>query len=135
MNKRILSSVEDHSNILDLSGKVSLKELGALIKLSKLLFCVDSVPMHMASALKAPVVALFGPTSEKTWSPWQNPFSKVVLDESYPCRPCFMPGCGGSGKSECILSLKVDEVLNGIEKVFQKAYPLDALYNLTTVKS
>src|SRR4029077_20032048 len=50
-------------DILNLGGKVSLKELGALIDRSELLICVDSVSFHMASALKKPVVALFGPTS------------------------------------------------------------------------
>lgn len=131
VNKKILHFFQDSSYILDLSGKTSLKELGALVKLSKLLLCVDSVPMHIASALKSPVVALFGPTSEKTWAPWKNPLSQVVKDDSFPCRPCFMPGCGGCGVSDCIQSLSENRVIDAIEKVMEKTYPLETLHQLT----
>ncbi|MER1720971.1 hypothetical protein KC966_18090, partial [Proteus terrae] len=32
---------------------------------------VDSVAMHMAAALKTPLVALFGPSKLEHWHPWQ----------------------------------------------------------------
>ena len=43
------------------TGIVHLRELAALVQLSQKLVCVDSLPLHMASALKKPVVVLFGP--------------------------------------------------------------------------
>lgn len=95
--------------VLDLGGKITLKELGALIDMSRCLICVDSVPLHMASALKAPVVAFFGPSSEQNWGPWQHPKAKVVA-QAFPCRPCFMDGCGGSKRSECLYTLTVEQV-------------------------
>jgi heptosyltransferase-3 len=103
--------------VLDLGGKITLKELGALIALSRCLICVDSVPLHMASALKAPVVTLFGPSSEKNWGPWQHPKAKVVA-QPFSCRPCFMDGCGGSKRSECLYSLttaQVEEALASLQ--------------------
>lgn len=95
---------------ISLAGKTSLKELGAVIQLSELLICVDSVPLHMASALKAPVVVLFGPTSEKNWGPWMHPQSRVVA-QHLPCRPCHMDGCGGSKMSDCLYTLPVKTVM------------------------
>ena len=96
--------------VLNLGGTISLKELGALIELSQVLICVDSVPFHLASALKKPVVALFGPTSDTTWGPWRNPHARIVsLQRS--CRPCHLDGCGGSKRSDCLESLPLEAVL------------------------
>ncbi len=97
-------------SVLNLAGKISLKELAALIQGAKALICVDSAPLHMASALKVPTVALFGPSSEKTWGPWRNDQARVVV-ESMSCRPCYQDGCGGSKVSDCLHSLPVAKVL------------------------
>jgi heptosyltransferase-3 len=97
-----------------LAGEISLKELGALIELSEVLLCVDSVPLHMASALKKPVVAIFGPTSDAAWGPWRNPRAKVVA-QNISCRPCYQDGCGGSKYSDCLHTLPVERVLEALD--------------------
>lgn len=102
--------VQATPGVINLAGKTSLKELGALIDRSKTLICVDSVPLHMASALKSKVVVLFGPTSEINWGPWQNPNARVVA-QNLPCRPCLMDGCGGSKMSDCLATLPLSRVL------------------------
>ncbi|NGX39917.1 MAG: Lipopolysaccharide core heptosyltransferase RfaQ [Chlamydiae bacterium] len=104
------------SRVVNLGGKTSLKELGALMQMSRGLITVDSVPLHMASALKIPVVALFGPTSEINWGPWQNPRS-IVVSQKRSCRPCLMDGCGGSKMSDCLWTLSPD----GIVEAFSQA--------------
>jgi lipopolysaccharide heptosyltransferase III len=101
-------------DILNLAGQLTLKELGALIERAELLIAVDSVSFHMASALKKPVVALFGPTSDVTWGPWRNPYARVVsMDKS--CRPCYLDGCGGSKRSDCLESLPLESVLRAVD--------------------
>jgi heptosyltransferase III len=102
------------ASILNLAGKTSLKELSALIKMSRCLICVDSVPLHIASALKVPVIALFGPSSEFNWGPWMHPQSRVVT-EKISCRPCYLDGCGGSKMSDCLHSLSVHRILEAFE--------------------
>jgi len=58
---------------LNLAGKLTLGELGWLLKQSKLLISNDSGPVHMASALEVPVVSLFGRSdpglSPRRWKP------------------------------------------------------------------
>ncbi len=105
--QRILEKVP---GIIDYTGKMTLKGLGALIARADALITVDSVPVHLASALKTPMVALFGPTSEINWGPWRNPLARVVT-QNVPCRPCFRDGCGGSGVSDCLQLLRVESVL------------------------
>jgi heptosyltransferase-3 len=109
-----------HVPVLNLGGKTSLKELGALIEMSRCLVCVDSVPLHMSSALKSPAVVLFGPSSDLNWGPWLNPRARVVA-QHLPCRPCLMDGCGGSKMSDCLHSLPVSKVLQAIEQVVSQA--------------
>jgi heptosyltransferase-3 len=97
-------------SVTNLAGKISLSELAALVMLSDKLLCVDSLPFHIASALKKPVVALFGPTSDVTWGPWRNPHA-TVLTQAFSCRPCYQDGCGGSKVSDCLVTLPVELVL------------------------
>ncbi len=109
--------------LLNLAGKLSIKELGALIASAKALFCVDSLPLHLASAFKTPVVVLFGPTCEKKWGPWMHPAAEVVTSQ-HTCRPCLQAGCGGSKKSDCLLSLTTEQILAAYERVTTKSLSL-----------
>lgn len=109
-----------HVPVLDLGGQLTLKELGAIIDASACLVGVDSVPMHLASALKKPSLALFGPSSELVWGTWRNPDGRV-LAQPYPCRPCNLDGCGGGKVSDCLATLSVSPVLDAIEKLLEVA--------------
>lgn len=114
----MVHSIAKDLTVQNFAGKITLKELGALIHLSELLICVDSVPLHIASALKSPVVALFGPTSDITWGPWRNPNARI-LAKNFPCRPCYQDGCGGSKYSDCLQSISVDEVMASLPILFK----------------
>ncbi len=97
----------------DVSGKLTLKQLGALTRNAKLFVGVDSAPMHIASAVQTPVVALFGPSGEFDWGPWQVPHRVVASDHT--CRPCGNDGCGGGKLSECLSTLPVSAVLQAVQ--------------------
>ncbi len=112
----MVQAIAQGLNVEVFAGKTTLKELGALIALSAIMVCVDSVPLHMASALKTPVVALFGPTSDVTWGPWKNPKARIVT-QNFSCRPCYMDGCGGSKYSDCLQTLSVERVLSEVLKL------------------
>lgn len=76
-----------HCEHLDLSGKLTLKQLGALSERVQCFIGVDTAPMHIAAAVGAPVVAIFGPSSEKLWAPWCE--RHLVLSRDLDCRlPC-----------------------------------------------
>ena len=105
------------SPLLNLAGKLGLKELAALIGRARLFIGVDSAPMHMASAMGTPAVALFGPSGEVEWAPWQVPHRVVV--SAHPCRPCGYNGCGGGNRSECIESIPVARVLEAVDGLAQ----------------
>ncbi len=93
---------------INLAGKLSIKELGALTARAKLFIGVDSMPMHLAAAMRTPTVALFGPSGEIEWGPW-NVANRVVTS-THACRPCGNDGCGGGKVSECLTTLSVEQV-------------------------
>jgi heptosyltransferase-3 len=98
----------------DLSGKLTLKQLGALSRNAGIFIGVDSAPMHIASAMQTKVVVLFGPSGEFNWGPWQVAH-RVVASNDFPCRPCGNDGCGGGKISECLATLPVSEVLQAVQ--------------------
>ncbi|SRR6266581_927901 len=93
---------------LNLAGKLSIKELGALTARARLFVGVDSMPMHLAAAMGTPTVALFGPSGELEWGPWN--VAHRVVTSAHSCRPCGLDGCGGGKVSDCLATLAVDRV-------------------------
>ena len=106
--------------LVDLGGALNLKELAALTARARLFVGVDSAPMHIASAMGTPVVALFGPSGEIEWGPW-GVAHRVVTSTRHPCRPCGNDGCGGSKVSECLTTLPVARVLDEVRSLLNDA--------------
>jgi heptosyltransferase-3 len=94
---------------LDLSDRLSLKALGALLAGARGFLGVDSAPMHMAAAVGTPAVALFGPSGDIMWGPWGR--GHRVIRKKWPCRPCGRDGCDGTKKSRCLEEIEPGEVL------------------------
>jgi len=65
-----------------------LRQFMGVLKRCQLLICNDSGPMHIATALGVPVVAIFGPT-EPAWFGPLGPNNRVVIQPGFWCRPCF----------------------------------------------
>lgn len=86
-----------HKNIFTLAGKLSFLQSAALMKSATMNFANDSAPVHFASAMNAPITAVFcstipafgyGPLSDKSFI--------VEIQKQLTCRPC-----GSHGKKEC----------------------------------
>lgn len=104
------------ASLIDLSGQLSLKQLAALTARARLFVGVDSAPMHIAAAMGTPTVALFGPSGDREWGPWQVA-SRIVTSDHHPCRPCGRDGCEGSKISECLTTLPMEQVLAACEEL------------------
>ena len=57
--------------------------------------------------------ALFGPSGEMQWGPWGVP-SRVIASDAHSCRPCGLDGCGGGKVSDCLMTLPVERVHEGL---------------------
>jgi len=107
--ENILSLI--HHTAINASGKTSLKELAYLLSLSNLLITTDSGPMHIASAMGTPTVALFGPTAPWKTGPYCN--NAIIIRNQLPCSPCFKRRCDSSA---CMEEISVEEVLEAVDK-------------------
>ncbi|MDF0605911.1 putative lipopolysaccharide heptosyltransferase III [Neisseriaceae bacterium TC5R-5] len=104
--------------VASLAGELSLKELAVAIAQARLYIGVDSVPMHIASAMQTPCVALFGPSGDIEWGPWQVPHR--VVSTAVTCRPCGNAGCGGGWRSECLEQITVPQVLAAVDSLLEQ---------------
>ncbi|MGA2177782.1 MAG: lipopolysaccharide heptosyltransferase II [Verrucomicrobiota bacterium] len=77
---------------LNLAGKTTLRELAAALKICNLVLTNDTGPMHLAAAVGAPVVAVFGSTSPELTGPLFSPRAQIVR-QPVPCAPCFRRQC------------------------------------------
>lgn len=77
-------------NVRSLAGKTSLKVTAALIELSALFIGNDSSPLHIAAAVGAPSVGIYGPSDWTEYHPVGRPgYRGKVLHSDLPCAPCF----------------------------------------------
>ena len=86
---------------------------------ARLFIGVDSMPMHLAAAMGTPTVALFGPSREAEWGPWN--VEQRVVTTTHSCRPCGLDGCGGGKVSECLTFLPVDAVHAAARELLARA--------------
>lgn len=80
-------------NIKNLASRLTLLESAALMSQAKMNFTNDSSPMHLASAMNAPITAIFCSTTiDFGFGPLSDDSAVVETDESLPCRPCGIHG-------------------------------------------
>ena len=103
-----------------LAGRLTLKELAALMARARLFIGMDSAPMHIAAAAGTPVVVLFGPSGPDLWGPWQVPARVITSDHS--CRPCGLDGCGGGKRSDCLEIIPAKRVLDAALELLQQPH-------------
>jgi heptosyltransferase-3 len=104
--------------IYNLAGRTNLRELAALLQISRLHIGVDSAAPQIAAAVGTPTLTIYGPSD---WHDWAPPGEKnqVVLPDM-DCSPCHKKGCGGSGRSECLDNLSVAKVRDAVEIMFKE---------------
>lgn len=114
----ILNSTRtDFEDFKNLYGQTnSMQDFVSLIKVSSVMICVDSAPMHMAVALNTPVVALFGPTDEKVLIPNRENI-RVLTVKDLECRPCLWAKRQTSCDTKKCLQIHTKEVFDAVEEM------------------
>jgi ADP-heptose:LPS heptosyltransferase len=125
---RLSSRLQTKKNVIDSSGKLSIKELLILIANASLMITNDTGPMHIAFALKVKTVALFGPCSPQQYGGIEN---TITIYKNPYCSPCvhefIIPPC--KGDNQCMKKIRVEEVLNSVRS------QLDSTTNFTNQES
>jgi len=88
---------------------LTIAELAELIRAAKLYIGNDSGPMHLASAVGTPVVAVWGSSNSRTWHPWS--VAQRVVQNPFECNPCPGYRCLVADTPLCIESVSVEQVI------------------------
>ncbi len=90
--QRLLEAA-NRPGLVNLSGQLSLLASAALMRGAVLNYVNDSAPMHLCSAVGAPVCAVYCSTVPAFGFGPLSPFSRIVeVPEPLACRPCGLHG-------------------------------------------
>jgi lipopolysaccharide heptosyltransferase II len=94
--------------VMDLCGRLSLTGCGALLQRAMLYVGNDTGVMHLAAAVRTPVLGLFGPTDPAIYGPFGTRHRTIWHPRQ--CSPCFRQSRRPDCQLECVRGISVDEV-------------------------
>lgn len=106
---------------MNLCGKISPRESGAVLSTASLYLGHDSGPLHLAAASGARCVGIFsGRNPAGKWWPFGE--EHTVIQHHVSCSPCGLEVCIAEGK-RCLFSISVEEVMQAVNKRFEAKVP------------
>ncbi len=100
---------------INLGGQTSLLELASVFKKAQMVISTDSGPMHLASAVETPVIALFGPTDPARTGPYGA--GHTIIRTELSCSPCFLKKCS---TKKCMEDISPQQVFATVKKILTK---------------
>ena len=102
--------------VIDTLGRLSLRQLMALLERCRLLVGADTGPLHLAVALGLPVVGLYGPDDPRYTGPYGT--LHRIHYRRLDCSPCYkQPSC--QGRYDCLQSIEPEEVWDSIQALLE----------------
>jgi len=93
-------------SLIDLTGRLRIGELAAVLEQSSVVIANDTGPLHLAAAVGTPVVGIYGPTDPRITGPYAA--RSVVLWQGMDCSPCdYRLRCADR---ECLRAITPDKV-------------------------
>ena len=100
---------------IDLTGKTDLGEMAAVLELCQLFLGNDTGPMHLATAVGTPVVAMFGPSDPRVYGPYSS--SATAVGGGLSCSPCFNRGWAPTcTDARCMREISVEQVWTAVRE-------------------
>jgi heptosyltransferase-2 len=106
---------------VDATGRLPLLASAALLQRAGAIVTNDSLPLHLASAVGTPTVALFGPTTPELGFGPLAPHADALDVRGLPCRPCHAHGPAACplGHWRCMEELSVARVIDAVADVMR----------------
>ena len=114
---KMIPEFRSAGSLLSLAGKTSLRDLISLISECDVFLTNDSGPMHIAYAVRTPLVAIFGSTDPTLTGPppVTEEAGAEVITPDVSCRPCFGRTCRNNDM-RCMYAVTPDEVYYAVKK-------------------
>ena len=103
-----------------LAGSLSYLQSAALMSRASMNYVNDSAPMHFASAMNAPVTAIYCSTvPEFGFGPLSDIRHIVEIDQPLYCRPCGLHGYAAcpEGHFKCALEIKQEQLIKTLPQI------------------
>jgi lipopolysaccharide heptosyltransferase II len=100
-----------------LAPPTTITAMAGLMHKCKIIVANDSGPLHIASALRVPVLGLYGPTNPKLQGPYGNNHEFIRIEE-LDCINCNLLQC--PKEHECFLNLSVDAIFKKFSLLIEK---------------
>jgi heptosyltransferase-3 len=129
------SAIADKVQVLNLAGELSLAETAELVSHAKLFVGPDTAVTHIAAAVGAPTIALFGPSNPIKWGPWPQNWNKqespwpwrggghqgnvMMIQGQGDCVPCLLEGCDRHIDSDslCLKQIASSTLINAAREI------------------
>jgi heptosyltransferase-2 len=119
--KDLATQIVGDSRARDLTGH-DLRDAILALACASVAVSNDSGLLHVAAALGAPSIGIFGPTSPWHWAPL-NPLAETIEAKTIlPCRPCHKPVCR-LVHHRCMRNIEPNEVIAAVEKTLTAVAP------------
>ena len=112
---RVFNQLTKKSKPIIACGKTTINQLACLIKRCNVFISGDTAPLHIASGVGTPVIALFGPTDPRRHVSSEK--DVLILKKGLECQPCYKPKCISI---ECMKQITVDEVKEAVLKLLNE---------------
>jgi len=125
-----IKSGSTHPSVVNLCGQLSFLQSAALMKDAVMNYVNDSAPMHFASAVNAPVTAVYCSTLPSFgFGPLSDIRRIVEVEEKLACRPCSLHGRKACplGHFDCAYKIKVQQLTAALGPPAPKGGFSDAL--------
>ena len=103
-----------HPGCVNLAGKLDFLESASLMKDARMNFTNDSAPMHLASAVNAPVTVIYCSTVPAFgFGPLSDDSGIIEIKEALYCRPCGLHGFPSCPEKHfrCATNINVDQLV------------------------
>jgi heptosyltransferase-2 len=110
----LLMNLPNAGRLQNLAGKTDLKGLANLMAGSKAVLTTDSGPAHLANAVGAPTVVLFGAGDETNTAPYNKQGLTVIRYGKLICEPCVRNTCKLYGIPRCMEMLDEIKIINAL---------------------
>lgn len=125
--KELLAGIADRAGerVVNLAGRTDLKTLAALISLCRVFVANDSGPLHLAAALKVPVIGLYGSTDPSATGP-RGETARVIY-KGVECSPCLKRVCPKD--FSCMETIEPEEVMATVEQLWHLSAGNNRIYS------
>ena len=115
----IIETIANSNLVVNAMGKLSILQSAELIRRCKVAVTNDSSPLHLAVAMRTPVVAIFGATVPEFGFGPLGDHDVVIETAGLDCRPCAIHGGDRCPIStfDCMKNIQVERVLAAVQAI------------------